>query len=71
MLKVPLSPRLVPAASAAVEAGGKTVAIQFNKADIDNNVPMGDSVPLVLSAHFRQAGAQKQLTATANVKVVK
>jgi len=47
------------------------VAIQFNKGDIDNNMPMGDAVPLAVSAHFRQGGAQKQLTSTANVKVVK
>ena len=71
MIKTPLSPRLIPAASAKVEAGGKTLAIQFNKGDIDNNVPMGDAVPLQVSAHFRQDGAQKQLTSTANVKVVK
>jgi glucose dehydrogenase len=71
ILKGPLSPRLIPAASANVEPGGRTVAIQFNKGDIDNNVPVGDSVPLVVSAHFRQTGAQKQLTSTANVKVVK
>jgi len=71
MLKAPLSPMLIPATAAAVEAGGRTVAIQFNKGDIDNNMPMGDGVPLVVSAHFRQGGAQKQLTSTVNVKVVK
>ena len=69
MLKTPMSPRLIPAVSTRVN--GQTLVIQFNKGDIDNNVPTGDSVPLVLSAHFRQAGAQKQLTSTANVKVVK
>ena len=71
MLKAPLSPMLIPAASASVEAGGQTVAIQFNKGDIDNNMPTGDTVPLVVSAHFRQSGAQKQLTSTTNVKVIK
>ena len=45
--------------------------IQFNKADIDNNMPAGDAVPLVLSAHFRQGGAQKQLTSTVSVRVAK
>ncbi len=69
MIKTPLSPRLIPAASASVE--GQTLAIQFNKGDIDNNVPMGDAVPLEVSAHFRQAGAQKQLTSTATVRVIK
>ncbi len=69
MIKTPLSPRLIPAASARQD--GQTLVVQFNKGDIDNNVPMGDAVPLVLSAHFRQGGAQKQLTSTATVKVVK
>jgi glucose dehydrogenase len=69
MVKTPLSPRLIPAASAKMQ--GQTLVIQFNKADIDNNVPMGDGVPLLVSAHFRQAGAQKQLTSTATVKIVK
>jgi glucose dehydrogenase len=69
MLKAPLSPRLIPAASASVN--GQTVVMQFNKADIDNNMPAGDAVPLVVSAHFRQAGAQKQLTSSASVKVIK
>ena len=70
-LKTPLSSELIPAASARVEPGGRTVAIQFNKADVDNNLPAGDAVGLVVSAHFRQAGAQKQLTSTATVRVVK
>ena len=70
-LKAPLAQTPIPAVSASVEPGGRTVAIQFNKADIDNNMPMGDSVPLVVAAHFRQGGAQKQLTSSANVRVVK
>jgi quinohemoprotein ethanol dehydrogenase len=70
-LKLPLSEIPVPAVSARTEAGGRTVAIQFNKADIDNNLPTGANVPIVLSAHFRRAGAQKLLTATASVAVMK
>jgi plastocyanin len=70
-LKVPLSPQLIPAAASRVEPGGRTVAIRFNKADIDNNMPAGDAVRLVVSAHFRQAGEQKQLTSTATVRVTK
>ena len=70
-MRTPLGKELIPAASARVEPGGRVVAIQFNKADIDNNMPMGDSVPLTVAAHFRQGGAQKQLTSTANVKVSK
>lgn len=71
MLKAPLSSELIPAASARVESGGRVVAIQFNKADIDNNLPTGDAVALVVSAHFRRPGAQKQLTSTTTVRVVK
>ena len=71
MLKAPLSQVLIPASSARVEADGRTVVIQFNKAEIDNNMPAGDAVPLVLSAHFRQGGAQKQLTSTVSVRVAK
>ena len=71
MLKTPLSPILVPAVAARLETNGKTLALDFNRADLDNNVPTGASVPLVLSAHFRQNGAQKQLTSTVNVRVVK
>jgi hypothetical protein len=70
-LKLPLSEALVSSVSARTEAGGRTVAIQFNKADIDNNVPAGANVPIVLSAHFRREGAQKQLTSSTSVAVVK
>ena len=66
MLKTPLSPILVPAVAARLETNGKTLALDFNRADLDNNVPAGASVPLVLSGHFRQNGAQKQLTSTVN-----
>jgi outer membrane protein assembly factor BamB len=68
-MTAPLSKTVIPAASARAEAGA--VVIQFNKADIDNNMPAGESVPLVIAAHFRQNGAQKQLTSTANVRVTK
>jgi outer membrane protein assembly factor BamB len=71
MLKTPLSQVLIPAASASVEPGSRVVAIQFNKGDIDNNVPMGAGVTLVVSAHFRLAGAQKRLISTANVTIAK
>jgi glucose dehydrogenase/plastocyanin len=70
-IKTPLSPVLVKAVSARLETNGKTLALDFNRADLDNNVPVGASVPLVLSAHFQQNGAQKMLTSTANVRVVK
>ena len=43
----------------------------FNKADIDNNVPVGTSVPLTFTANFINNGVQKKLTSTVNVQVVK
>jgi plastocyanin len=71
MLKTPLSPILVKAVGARLETDGKTLALDFNRADLDNNVPTGASVPLELSAHFRRDGAQKLLVSTVNVRVVK
>jgi hypothetical protein len=44
---------------------------QFRKSDIDNNIPQGDSVPLVLLVNVIHEGQQKQLTSTALVSVVK
>ena len=43
----------------------------FSKADIDNNIPQGDAVPLMLMANFIHEGQQKQLTSTALVRVIK
>jgi len=71
MLKTPLSPILVKAVGARLETDGKTLALDFNRADLDNNVPTGASVPLELSAHFRRDGAQKLLTSSVNVTIVK
>jgi quinohemoprotein ethanol dehydrogenase len=68
-LKTPLSTTLFDAVSTSVEDG--VLAAQFRKADIDNNIPQGDSVPLVLMANFMHEGQQKQLTSTALVRVTK
>jgi quinohemoprotein ethanol dehydrogenase len=68
-LKTPLSTTLFDAVSTSVEDG--MLAAQFRKSDIDNNIPEGESVPLTLFANFIQNGEQKQLSSTANVKVVK
>jgi plastocyanin len=68
-LKLPLSVILVQAVSARME--GRTLVAEFRKADIDNNMPMGDAVPLVLTANFLSGGVQKQLTSTAHVRVIK
>jgi glucose dehydrogenase/plastocyanin len=70
-LKTPLSPILVKAVAARLETNGKILAVDFNRADLDNNVPTGASVPLVFSAHFQRGGAQKMLTSTVNVRIVK
>ena len=68
-LKTPLSTTLFDAVSTAVEDG--QLVAQFSKSDIDNNIPQGESVPLVLMANFIQNGEQKQLTSTALVTVTK
>jgi hypothetical protein len=70
-LKTPLSLTLFSPVSTNATGGGKHLVAQFNKADIDNNTPEGDSVPLVLNVTVLQNGAQKQLTSTVNVKVTK
>ena len=70
-LKTPLSSTLFAAISTNVEDAGKHLVAQFSKADIDNNIPAGDSVPLALSVNVLQNGVQKQLTSTVTVKVVK
>ncbi len=70
-LKTPLSATLFSPVSTNAGEGGRTLVAQFNKADIDNNTPEGDSVPLVLTVNVLQNGVQKQLTSTALVKVEK
>lgn len=70
-LKTPLSPALFAAASAKVSDDGTMLIATFDKAEIDNNVPAGDAVPLVLTANFMDGGVQKQLRSTATVNVMK
>jgi quinohemoprotein ethanol dehydrogenase len=70
-LKTPLSTALFPAVTSSMTSDGRTLIVTFDKALIDNNIPAGDSVPLIVSANFLNAGAQTQLTSTANVRVVK
>ena len=69
VLQTPLSETPVPAASAM--PNGNKLIVQFNKADIDNNVPEGDAVPLTLVANFLHNGVQEQLTSTATPQIVK
>ena len=68
-LTTPLTAALMVANFAA--QSGNLVKANFNKADIDNNVPAGTSVPLTFTANFMNDGVQKKLTSTVNVQVVK
>jgi quinohemoprotein ethanol dehydrogenase len=70
-LKTPLSTALFRAETTQVTGNGRTLIATFAKATIDNNVPAGNAVPLVVTANFMNAGAQKQLMSTATVRVVK
>lgn len=69
-IQTPLSPTLFQADSARMTGNG-TLLATFAKATLDNNVPAGDAVPLVLTANFMHAGVQKQLRASATVRIVK
>jgi quinohemoprotein ethanol dehydrogenase len=69
-IKAPLSTVLFPALSTHVAADNMLIA-RFDKALLDNNMPAGDAVPLVVTANVMHDGAQKQLTSTANVRVMK
>jgi len=70
-LKAPLSTTLFPAVTASMTSDGSTLIATFDKALIDNNMPAGTAVPLVVTANFMNGGVQKQLASTANVRVVK
>ena len=70
-LKTPLTTTLFPAVSVHVTGSGKQLQARFNRADIDNNMPAGNSVPLTFTANFMNGGVQKQLTSTALVRVIK
>jgi quinohemoprotein ethanol dehydrogenase len=67
----PLTPQTFAAASASLPAGGTKLTVTFNKADIDNNLPVGDEVPVKITANFLDKGVQKKLEGTVKVKVVK
>lgn len=68
-LWTPLSETPVKAVKST--SNGNKLIVQFNKADLDNNVPEGDSVQLTLTANFLKDGQQEQLTSTARVVVTK
>ena len=70
-LKTPLSTTLFDPAYANAVLHDRLLVAHFRKSDIDNNIPQGDSVPLVLMVNVIHEGQQKQLTSTTNVRVVK
>ena len=69
VLQTPLSESPV-AAAYSFQLFGK-LFVFFEKADLDNNVPAGDAVPLTLVANFWHDGVQKQLTSTATPRIIK
>ena len=69
VLRTPLSSTPVTADRSWV--AGKKLFAQFTSADVDNNVPVGDAVPLTLVATVLDGDTQRQLTSTAQVKIVK
>jgi plastocyanin len=70
IMVTPLTTQTFNAVSTAVDDGVLVAA--FNRADIDNNVPSGDTVPLTVTANFLDSnGVQRKLQGTATVKVMK
>jgi hypothetical protein len=67
----PLSEQAFSAATVTASADATRLTATFNNAEIDNNVPIGDSVPLKVTAVFLANGVQKKLEGTARVRVVK
>ena len=69
VLVTPLSPTPIPASK--VTANTNRIIVQFDAADVDNNVPTGE-VTLTLRANVLNAqGVQEQLSSSATVTVVK
>jgi quinohemoprotein ethanol dehydrogenase len=69
VLRTPLSRTPVTATHAQVN--GRTLTATFDKADLDNNVPAGDAVPLTIAATLLRNGNQQQFTSTATVTIAK
>ncbi len=62
---------MTPVPAVRTTANDDKLIARFDKADIDNNVPEGDAVPLTLVANFLHNGVQQQLTSTATPQIVK
>jgi plastocyanin len=69
VLETPLS--ATPIEATSTTANGNKLIAKFDKAEVDNNVPAGDAVPLTLVANFLHDGVQTQLTSTATPAIVK
>jgi quinohemoprotein ethanol dehydrogenase len=70
-LRTPLTEQLFEAATAKVSGNGGKLIATWEKALIDNNVPAGEAVPLIITANFMHAGVQRQLTSTATARILK
>jgi quinohemoprotein ethanol dehydrogenase len=70
-LQTPLSTALFDPVAANAVLHDRLLVARFRKSDIDNNIPEGDSVPLVMTVNVIHEGQQKQLSSTALVRVVK
>jgi quinohemoprotein ethanol dehydrogenase len=69
VLVTPLSP--TPIAASNVTANSNRIIVQFDAAEVDNNVPTGEAT-LTLRANVLNAqGAQEQLSSSATVTIVK
>jgi len=69
VLRTPLS--ATPVAATHAKVAGRVLLVTFDKADLDNNVPEGNAVPLTLTATFRYNGKQEALSSTATTTVTK
>lgn len=65
----PLTSQRFTASSARLN--GTQLSATFNKADIDNNLPAGEAVPVTITATFLSGATQKKLEGVATVRVVK
>jgi hypothetical protein len=71
-LTTPLTQQTFEPEKAETIANGKKLKITFSKGLLDNNIPVGDAVPLTVTANFLDNnGVQRKLSSTTNVQVVK
>ena len=69
VLVAPLSP--TPIAASNVTANKNRIIVQFDAADVDNNVPTGEVTLTVRANVLNAQGVQEQLVSSATVTVVK